>query len=262
MRILITNDDGIHSDGLWALAEALNKIGEVHVVAPDRDQSGVGTGMTLLTVVRAIEVASPIDGVAAHAVDGTPADCVILATGSIYSEPFDLMFSGINRGANIGMDVLVSGTVGGALHGYLRGIPSVALSVVYTDTEIRYDVAAQVGSALGHSVVKLDSPTTPFLNVNLPPDVDSAGIRGVDVTKLGSRAYLESVEKVDDGRRTHYWIRHNRQTDEEPEKGTDLWAVKNDRVSITPLGPIVADGKLADGLSTVRDGVSLALGLT
>ena len=114
MRILVTNDDGVHSEGLWSLAAALAEIGRVSVVAPDRDMSGIGTAITLTNVVRARSVESPISGIDATSVQGTPADCAILALESLYDERFDLVASGINHGANLGLDVLSSGTVGAA----------------------------------------------------------------------------------------------------------------------------------------------------
>ena len=143
MRILVTNDDGISAPGLWRLAETLSGIGQVIVVAPDRDQSGIGTARTLLEVVRVQEVASRTEGVPAYAVQGTPADYVILATEALSTEPFDLVVSGINAGANLGLDVFVSGTVGAALQGYFRGKPSTAVSVTSL-TDVLYDVAADV----------------------------------------------------------------------------------------------------------------------
>ena len=143
LRILVTNDDGISAPGLWRLAETLSELGQVVVVAPDRDQSGIGTARTLREVVRVDEVASRIEGVPAYAVQGTPADGVILATEALSTEPFDLVVSGINAGANLGLDVFVSGTVGAALQGYFRGMPSIAVSVASL-TDVLYDVAADV----------------------------------------------------------------------------------------------------------------------
>ena len=253
MRILITNDDGVHSEGLWALAESLREVGEVCVVAPDRDQSGVGTAMTLMTVVRATEIVPPVKGVKSYSVQGTPADCVILATGALFSEPFDLLFSGINLGANLGMDVVVSGTVGGALQGFLRGIPSVAISAFYSDkSEVRYEVAAQVAKTLASGMGRNALPSIPLLNVNLP-DVALSGMDGVEVTRFGGGAFLQSVERDVVGRRPYYWIRHNRPTDYEPKVGTDLWAIENNRVSITPIGPILSNGDITESVQALAD---------
>ena len=130
MRVLITNDDGVHAPGLWSVVEALKDVGDVTVVAPDRNQSGTGSSITLLGVVRAHETAPPVDGVTCFRVEGTPADCVILATETLFDEPFDLVVSGINQGANLGLDaVTTSGTVGAAWQAYYRDIPSIAVSV-------------------------------------------------------------------------------------------------------------------------------------
>ena len=162
MRILVTNDDGTGSEGLWSLAEALTSVGEVFVVAPDRDRSGISAAMTLLDVVRANRIGSPVDGVEAYAVQGTPADCVILAHGALFDAPFDLIFSGINMGTNMGADVLLSGTVGAALHGYLRGVPSVAVSSYYNPDRTHYAAACIGAVAIASDPVRIsrDGPDT------------------------------------------------------------------------------------------------------
>ena len=233
MKILLTNDDGILSPGLWRVAEALKEVGDLTVIAPDRDQSGIGTAMTLLAVVRAHEIDPHLDGVKAYAVEGTPADCVILATESLSGHPFDLVVSGINQGANIGMDVLVSGTVGGAFHGYLRGIPSVAVSVAAI-SDVRFEAAARTAAELARALSR-NPPSNPLLlNVNLP-NIAAEEIERVEITRLGSGSFLETVERGHDGRRTHYWIRHNRPVSARVTEGTDIWAIRNKRVSITPL---------------------------
>lgn len=243
MRILVTNDDGVHSEGIRALAKALSEVGDVFVVAPDRDKSGVGTAMTLLDVLRVRHVSSPLDAVEAYSVEGTPADCVILACGTLFTEPFDLVVSGINPGANLGLDVLSSGTVGGALQAYYREIPSMAVSAVYSkDTEVRYEAASRSAAVLARRLGNGDHTGTPVLNVNVP-DVEPEGIQGVEVTRLGPRAFLEDVEIGQIGRRTHYWIKHNKPAIDHPAEGTDVWAVLNNRVSITPIEPIFTDGK-------------------
>ena len=129
----------------------MRELGDVVVVAPDRDQSGVGTARTLLQALRVTEVESRIEGVPARSVQGTPADCVILATEELFPEPFDLLVSGINPGANLGLDVLDSGTVGGAFRGFFRGIPSIAVSVTSL-TNVRYDLAARVTAELAKAI--------------------------------------------------------------------------------------------------------------
>ena len=198
MRILVTNDDSINAPGLWAVVESLTELGQVSVVAPDRDQSGIGTARTLLNVLRVSEVETRVPGVPAYTVSGTPSDCVILATSALFDEPFDLVVSGINEGANLGLDVLDSGTAGGAFRGYFRGIPSIAVSVTAV-TGVKYDTAARVASSL---VESLDGDRSPLVyNVNVP-NVPQDRLRGVKETFLGPKAWLEGVERGYDGRRT------------------------------------------------------------
>ncbi len=235
MRILVTNDDGVYSEGLWELAEALGEVGEVDVAAPDRNLSGTGTAMTLTTVLRAERFPSPIEGVDAYAVQGTPSDCVALAAKSLFDGAFDLVVSGINRGANIGMDVLVSGTVGGALKGYFGGIPSIAVSSTYTaGREVRYGLSASVARELARSIRDRSITQPMLLNVNAPYQ-DHPGACPLDVTSLGPIAYVEDIEIGRDGSRTHYWIRHGKAADVDLSPGTDVWAIRNGRISVTAI---------------------------
>jgi 5'-nucleotidase len=241
LRILVTNDDGIGAPGLWRLAETLCELGQVMVVAPDRDQSGIGTARTLLEVVRVHEAVSRIEGVPAYAVQGTPADCVILATETLSVEPFDLVVSGINAGSNLGLDIFDSGTVGAALQGYFRGKPSIAVSVASL-TDVLFDVAARVVLGLAEAIAANEGLRKPMVfNVNVP-NLESRQIEGAEITRLGPRAYQESVEQGQVGQRTHYWIRHNQPTGEDAEEGTDIWAVRNNRISITPFDPSSISG--------------------
>ena len=231
MRILVTNDDGINAPGLWALVESLTDLGKVSVVAPDRDQSGIGTARTLLNILRVSEVQTRAPGVPSYTVSGTPSDCVILATSTLFDEPFDLVVSGINEGANLGLDVLDSGTAGGAFRGYFRGIPSIAVSVT-SFTRVEYDTAARVARSLAES---LDGDRKPLVyNVNVP-NVPRDRIRGVKETFLGPKAWLEGVERGHDGRRTHYWVHHNQPTNADVPEGCDVWATRKNWISITPL---------------------------
>ena len=260
MRILLTNDDGTNSEGLWALAEALNSVGEVYVVAPDRDRSGISAAMTLLDVVRANPINSPVCGVDAYAVQGTPADCVILAHEGLYDEPFDIIFSGINQGANMGADVLLSGTVGAAVHGYLRGVPSVAVSSYYDpDGAIRYEAACIGAAAIARELAASPVAAPLLLNVNMP-DVEPADVEGVEITVPGSRAFLERAEREVVGRREHYWIKHNRaNTQSDSEVGTDVWAVRNNRVSISSISPLLTDGIPSERLERLAEVVRRAM---
>ena len=249
MRILVTNDDSINGPGLWALAESLTSVGDVSIVAPDRDQSGIGTARTLLSALRVSEVESRIEGVPAYTVSGTPGDCVVLATESIFGEPFDLVASGINEGANLGLDTLDSGTFGGALRGYFRGIPSIAISVTSV-VGVRYDAAAAVAKHLAAEIAR--SAQKPLVyNVNLP-NVPIEKLKGVRATTLGPKAFLETVRKGNDGRRTHYWILHNKPIGADVPEGCDVWATRNGWVSITPMDP----GFVAGGVPQEFDGMA------
>ena len=143
MEILVTNDDGINSPAINKLAEVLKQYGNVTVVAPDRDQSGNGPSLTLRDVLRYNQVNINVDNVNAYAVEGTPSDCVILANKEINPKGFDYIFSGINYGANMGSDLLISGTAGAAIHGYLSGTLSVALSIASLDA-VRTDITSSI----------------------------------------------------------------------------------------------------------------------
>ncbi len=260
LRILVTNDDGINSPGLWSVARALADVGEVMVAAPDRDQSGIGTAKTLLAVVRASEIPSPLEGIRAYSVEGTPSDCVILATEALGGGPFDLVVSGINQGANLGMDVLDSGTVGAAIQGYHRGIPSIAVSVASL-SDLQYDAAAQTVRSLARAIAGSPLSRPILLNVNLP-NVTPDRIERVEFTRLGPKAYGENVERGYDGRKTHYWIKHNKPLSASVAEGTDIWAVRNNRISITPLHPIFMNGEVAAELDSLLVEVSAGLKLS
>ena len=261
MRILVTNDDGANAEGLWPLVRALHDVGEVCVVAPDRDMSGVGTGMTLLDVIRVHDYSSPVDGVEAYSIEGTPSDCVILATQSLFTAPFDLVVSGINAGANMGLDVLSSGTVGAALQGFCLNIPSIAVSAVYSDTtEVRYEAAARAAQALASGLSEATTSEPLLLNVNLP-DAEPEVIKGVETTQIGAIAYQPNVERRKVGRRTHYWIRYKLPDSPAPAEGSDIWAVRSGRVSITPMDLGLTNGAPTPLIQALTDRVREALGL-
>ncbi len=237
----MTNDDGIHAPGLWAAAGALRQAGDVYVVAPDREQSGVGACLTLHAPVKAREApASQYLGdapanshqVKAYSVEGTPGDSCILALEQLVGS-VDLVVSGINTGSNVGWDIMVSGTVGAAIQGYVRGYRTIAISVGSVQNP-QFDGAAQL---LGLMAYQLDQarPDWPFfLNVNVP-SVPLAQVSGVQVTRLGGRSYGESVREEGLGSQKRYWLSRNRPIHGDNPEGTDIWALKNNRISITPL---------------------------
>ena len=230
LKILVTNDDGFLARGLWDLARALSEVGEVCIVAPDREQSAVGSSVTLHNPLRVKKIRSPINDVKSYLVEGTPGDCVILALCHLLDTKIDMVFSGINEGSNLGDDVLLSGTVGAALHGYLKGVPSVAISVGALK-EVHFDAASRLAVVLAPLIA--DLPAGVFLNINLP-NLPLEQIRGIEVTRLGRRSYSDEIQPGHDGKRDYYWIVRGR-PEWLPEEGTDIWAFTNNKISITPL---------------------------
>ena len=223
--ILVTNDDGIHAQGIRALALSLAALGEVHVVAPDREQSACSHSLTLKNPLRVEKLEERF-----HAVDGTPADCVNLACAKLLPRRPDLVCSGINRGGNLGDDVFYSGTVGGAREGVFFGIPSVAFSLA-SKTQADYSHATAFAVCLASAVLKDGLPPATLLNVNIP----AGAPRGATLTVQGRRDHLgEVLEGLDPRRQTYYWIEEGRdrwQTDEM----ADVSAVRNGFISVTPL---------------------------
>lgn len=260
MKILVANDDGIHAPGLWKLVDALADLGEITVSAPDRDQSGVGTAMTLLDVVKAREVDAPNHpNIKAFAVEGTPADCVILAAETLAPGGFDLVVSGINEGSNLGLDILTSGTVGAAFQGYFRGIHSIAASVASL-TNVRFDAAARAVRALAQTIAETRPAAPLLLNVNIP-NLDAAAIAGARIASLGPRLYLENVDRGNNGRRTHYWIKHNRLANRSVGEDTDIYAIRANRAAVTALNGVFDPGAPLPDMQPYADAVERALGV-
>jgi 5'-nucleotidase len=223
--LLVTNDDGVHSPGIRALAKALDPLGEVHIVAPDREVSACSQSLTLKHPLRA----EPIEpGV--HSVDGTPADCVNLALVKLLPRRPSLVVSGINRGANLGEDVFYSGTVGGAREGTFFGVPSIAVSLA-ARSETDFGPAAAFANRLAAMVLKKGLPERTLLNVNVPP----GDIKGVAFTIQGRREHEGTIlEGLDPRRRTYYWIEEGRDRWVSDEM-SDIHAVRKGLVSVTPL---------------------------
>lgn len=228
MRILVSNDDGYQSPGLCILAQALEQIGEVTVVAPDRDRSGASNSLTLTMPIRAERLENQY-----IRVEGTPTDCVHLAiTGLLEYEP-DLVVAGINHGPNLGDDVIYSGTVAAATEGRFLGLPAMAVSIDsfeprHLDTAAR--VAARLVSNLGQGAF---GPNV-ILNVNVP-DLPFESLQGFAATRLGHRHKAEPVTPATDPRgRTIYWV-GPAGPEQDAGPGTDFHALRNGYVSVTPL---------------------------
>ena len=227
MAILVTNDDGIDSPGLQILAETLEVLGKVYVVAPDKECSAMAHSLTLHRRLRVDEVREGY-----FAVDGTPADCVNLAMCHILPERPDMIASGINRGGNMGEDITYSGTVSAAFEGAFYGIPSFAISLVSKD-DFKFRTAASFALRVARFILKNGLPKDTFLNINVP-NLDEDGVKSYRVTKQGRRVYGDAVvEEVDPEGEKYYWIRGHRGL--ESMEGTDFEAVTNHHISITPL---------------------------
>ena len=228
MQILLSNDDGYFAPGIVLLAEALAPLGEVTVVAPERDRSGSSNPLTLdrpLTVRQAQS--------RTYFVNGTPTDCVHLAVTGLLKELPDIVISGINHGANMGDDTIYSGTVAAATEGFLLGIPSIAISLV-AEGGNHFSTAGRVAVELVNRFKERAFGQSVLLNVNVP-DVEYGKLRGFQVTRLGRRHKAEPVVKsVTPRGETVYWIGAAGSAQDAGE-GTDFHAVANNRVSITPL---------------------------
>ena len=232
MKILVTNDDGIFAQGLWILVKELKNIAQIVVVAPDREQSATGTAITLHQQLRAQRVRPLVSEVEAYSVDGTPADSVILALGKLVKNKIDLVISGINQGPNLGDDVLISGTVGAALQGYLRGFSTLAISVAAIDS-LHLDNAAKLATLLAKKINSSALPANILLNVNLP-NLPLAEIRGIKITQLASGSDTDTVEEGHDGTGKYYWLVRQR-INKDWDETTDIWAIEHGNISITLL---------------------------
>lgn len=228
MRILISNDDGYQAPGIRCLADALTAIAEVTVVAPERDRSGASNSLTLDYPLRAVTTDNGY-----IRVDGTPTDCVHLAiTGLLEQEP-DMVVSGINAGANMGDDVLYSGTVAAAMEGRFLGLPAIAVSMA-SHKPVHFATAGRVAVTLVQQLLSHPLPPDTILNVNVP-DVPWEALAGFEATRLGQRHKSEPVVKGEDPRgRALYWV-GPAGAEQDAGPGTDFHAVRHNRVSVTPI---------------------------
>ena len=227
-RILVTNDDGVHSEGVHALAAALAPLGDVTIVAPHMEASAIGHALTLRRPLRMDKLRDRV-----YEVDGTPTDCVNIAFTQLFHAPADLVVSGINKGWNLGDDVTYSGTVSGALEGALLGALSIAVSLERSRGAYDFGPAARAAAAIAEAVLERGLPGRTFLNLNVP----SGESRGMRVTVQAKRNHLTVVDARTDPRGgSYYWIEEG-QNDWEPHDRSDFQAVKDGYVSITPLQP-------------------------
>lgn len=233
MHVLLTNDDGVLSPGILALSQAIASIARVTVLAPNHNWSAAGHNKTMHKPLR-VEPAQLADGSPALASNGTPSDCVALAVLGVLDAPIDLVVSGINIGANLGQDITYSGTVAGAMEGCISGIPAIAISLVCFDPEADFAPAARVAADAVALVKREGLPSGVFLNLNVPR-LPTRDLKGVRVTRLGRRLYRdELVRRLDPRGRPYYWIGGEPPSGEASD-GTDIWAVENGFVSLTPV---------------------------
>lgn len=241
MRILVTNDDGVYSPGIRQLAAALAEIGEVTIVAPDRDRSGASHSLTLSRPLYVNKIEERV-----YSVQGTPTDCVHLALTGLLDHVPNIVVSGINTGANMGDDVIYSGTVGAALEGRFLGLPSVAVSL--TGAHKHIETAAIVTRHVVHYLSVHAPKDVITLSINVP-DVLVEDLQGYEITRLGSRHCAAPAVKQKDPRgRTIYWI-GAAGNENDASLGTDFFAIKNNKVSITPLNVDLTSYKTFDELA-------------
>lgn len=235
MRILVSNDDGVHAAGIRILYQALKKLGKVVVVAPLEERSTTGHSLTIHKPLRLIEVSQNVYGVS-----GSPADCIYMGIRQILKGNPDLVISGINRGANLGQDVYYSGTVSAAREACILGIPSLAVSLavdfekVRADDELHYETAAKTAIQVIRSKIHESLPKYTLLNLNVP-DVAERNLKGIRFTRQGFRFYSGSILRRRDHRgKDYYWV-GGRYKGFRKEDGTDCYAVEEGYGSLTPL---------------------------
>jgi 5'-nucleotidase len=238
LKILVTNDDGVYADGIWTLARQLSKIARVIIVAPDREQSAVGTAVSLRRPLRVQKISPLISGIEAYSVEGTPSDSVIVALGKVIPEKVDLVVSGINQGSNLGEDVLISGTVGAALAAYLRGFPALAISTgLWSDSQL--NDTAKLTESLVKRIASVKLPHSLFLNINMP-EIPLPEVQGLKITRLAPKSHVNSVEEGHDGKKAYYTL-VRAAVNEQEDKRTDIWAIRHGYISITPLHLFLRD---------------------
>ena len=244
-HILVTNDDGFRAPGLLALKDACTEVGDVTVLAPNHNWSASGHVKTMHKPLRVDQITLP-DGTQALTTTGAPSDAVALAFLGLVDRPIDLVVSGVNHGANLGHDVTYSGTVTAAMEAAISNVPAIAVSL---NTRERADFApaARFAASLAEQTLVHGLPEGILLNVNVPP-LPADDIRGVRVTRMGLRIYRdELVQRVDPRGKPYYWIGGPAPTGVEQE-GTDIWAVANGYITVTPIQLDLTAHDLVDSL--------------
>ncbi|WP_435532838.1 5'/3'-nucleotidase SurE [Vibrio hippocampi] len=227
LKILISNDDGVHAQGIRALGKALSDIAQVTIVAPDRNRSGASNSLTLEQALRVSEIEPNV-----YSVQGTPTDCVHFALNELMKDDLpDIVVSGINHGANLGDDVLYSGTVAAAMEGHFLGVQSIAFSLVGNQN---FDTAAMIARQLVERHLSHRIPTNRLLNINIP-DKTELSLDDIEVTRLGARHHAENmIKQLDPRGHEIYWLGPPGK-EQDAGAGTDFYAIEQGNISITPL---------------------------
>jgi len=249
LLVLISNDDGIDSTGLHALVAAVKGVAEVVVLAPNRNWSAGSHQRTFDRPLRISDIRLP-DGTPAHACDGSPADCVAVGLLGFLPRMPDLVVSGINKGANMGDDIIMSGTVAAAMAGVIGGVPGISVSQAgrWDAPEWNFEAAARFAAALVADIGRTGVERDLLLNVNVP-DLPLAEIKGVEVTRAGRRIYAdELIERVDPSGRRYYWV-GGEMPGGHTEPGTDVTAVAEGKISITPIHLDMTNHRLLDEIA-------------
>lgn len=230
--ILVTNDDGVHSPGIISLFHAMENLGEAYIVAPDRERSAVSHALTLHRPLKAEQLGGRI-----FSINGTPTDCVVVGISKILPDRPAFVVSGINKGANLGDDITYSGTVSAAMESTIMGIPAFAVSLAIRQKpslHAHFETAAEVAAKIGAYILAHSLPYDTLLNVNVP-DVPFEHLRGVKLTRQGKRVYDDSIQETfDPNGQKHFWIGGGNPYWEHGED-TDIHAVQDCHVSITPM---------------------------
>lgn len=234
MNILISNDDGIYSRGIYELAKRLKRLGKISIVAPDKEQSATGHAITMHRPLRCRKIKLYDLDADAWWVNGTPADCIKLGVETLLTERPDLVVSGINDGENLGTDIIYSGTVSAAIEGSIFKIPSIAVSYEKHGTA-DFSTAAEAAANVIEQVLRFENRPETLLNINIPEINSINEIMGVRITKLGVKKYRNNFEERKDPRGgSYYWLAGELEKDELGEN-TDIYAVRKGYISITPL---------------------------
>jgi 5'-nucleotidase len=257
LRILVTNDDGIHAPGL-AIAETIARAltDDVWIVAPETEQSGASHSLTLTLPLRLRQVEEK-----RYALTGTPTDCVMMAVAEIMKDkPPTLILSGVNRGSNLADDVTYSGTIAGAMEGCALGIPSIAMSQSYGWTEnakVNWSAAAEYGAPLVRHLVEAGWPDGVLMNINFP-DGELGPVKGIEITSQGKRDLQTAAldRRIDARGNPYYWIGFKR-VRSDPAEGTDLRAIYERKISVTPLHMNLTEVKVVESLRTTSGVASL-----